>query len=504
MNFSFDVVGDTEIFEASIVPNQIPLTRRSKDSENIDSLEDYHATLALTFPTVIANIKHHEAPTPLHLLRGLGEGTMGRVFLARDSKTSQIFALKVFNKSYVLACEEQDNVLTERDCLMETCDNPFTVDLRASFQDETRLYMLLEFCAGGDLATELTRWKDGMPMENVMYNAAHLLEGIASLHAIGIVHRDLKPENILLTVRGHIKISDFGSAVRVSSPDDWIEPSTQFGTVAYISPEVHSGGHTSSIDWWSYGVLLYEMIFGKHPFLCDSIHDGELDTEDLTEAICNGEYSLPETVGSSTRKIIRGFLRANPDRRYDAEKARQSAFFSGWEWDVVRQLGYEPPHRPVVYLHDATINFDPEFASMNLEDDSEDLYDQDDSTLAAHVFTAFEFIPNTSGPEDTIPLERTQTGEVSLSNAHEHDSSISTTTTNASLQPSELHTTWNRIPLSRSRLSTVSLGAPTCYVDDDSSLTWSRRSLKECLTAVTRFRRDPQDGDLLQIRTASF
>lgn len=220
---------------------------------------------------------------------------MGRVFLTLDSGTNKLYAMKVFKKDYVSACGEVQNTVAERGILAETRDNLFTVNLHSSFQDETRLFMLLvgsfshiphflltfwqDLCVGGDLATDLTRYGGAMPMENVLYNAAHLVsilhiriyftyiavqvEGIASLHALGIIHRDLKPENVLLTARGDIKISDFGSAVRVPSHDVWVEPTSHFGTTAYLPPEVFLGCHNCSLDWWCLGIMIYEMVIGK-------------------------------------------------------------------------------------------------------------------------------------------------------------------------------------------------------------------------------------------------
>jgi Protein kinase domain len=145
----------------------------------------------MVFPSIIAKPGFHDTPRPLHVVNGLGEGTMGRVFLTLDSSTDKLYAMKVFNKEYVSACGEVENTVRERSLLAETRDNLFTINLQASFQDETRLFMLLvcafhlqgnglstfmqDFYVGGDLATELTRYKGKIPMENTLYNAAHLV-----------------------------------------------------------------------------------------------------------------------------------------------------------------------------------------------------------------------------------------------------------------------------------------------------------------------------------------
>ncbi|TSN48503.1 Ribosomal protein S6 kinase alpha-3 [Bagarius yarrelli] len=204
-------------------------------------------------------------PSQFELLKVLGQGSYGKVFLVRKIKgsdTGQLYAMKVLKKA-TLKVRDRVRSKMERDILAEV-NHPFIVKLHYAFQTEGKLYLILDFLRGGDLFTRLSK-EVMFTEEDVKFYLAELALALDHLHSLGIIYRDLKPENILLDEEGHIKITDFGLSKEAIDHDK--RAYSFCGTIEYMAPEVvNRRGHTQSADWWSFGVLMFEMLTGSLPF----------------------------------------------------------------------------------------------------------------------------------------------------------------------------------------------------------------------------------------------
>mmetsp|Transcript_8922 Transcript_8922/g.20493 ORF Transcript_8922/g.20493 Transcript_8922/m.20493 type:complete len:734 (+) Transcript_8922:53-2254(+) len=317
-------------------------------------------------------------PEDFERIQMIGCGDVGRVFLVRQFETSQLFAMKVLSKGEMLHRNKVQRCLTERD-ILATVDHPCIVGLHYSFTTPGHLYFVMDYCAGGELFRMLKRQPAGrIPEDWVRFYAAEVLLALEYLHSIGFVYRDLKPENILLHATGHIMLTDFDLAVQAEPTAPEIVKRSQWskfkhafsadaaatsdlvfhsqepvlsrnsfvGTPEYIAPEVISGtGHTSAVDWWTFGVLLFEMAIGRTPFAGP--------TEDQTFAnITNKEHKLPfpETpvVTPQLKKLIKKLLEKNAKKRlgsrHGATEVMKAAFFDGLKWQLVRNQ--VPPFIP--------------------------------------------------------------------------------------------------------------------------------------------------------------
>uniref|UniRef100_A0A338P701 Ribosomal protein S6 kinase, polypeptide 2 n=2 Tax=Mus musculus TaxID=10090 RepID=A0A338P701_MOUSE len=198
-------------------------------------------------------------PSQFELLKVLGQGSYGKVFLVRKvtgSDAGQLYAMKVLKKA-TLKVRDRVRSKMERDILAEV-NHPFIVKLHYAFQTEGKLYLILDFLRGGDLFTRLSK-EVMFTEEDVKFYLAELALALDHLHGLGIIYRDLKPENILLDEEGHIKITDFGLSKEATDHDK--RAYSFCGTIEYMAPEVvNRRGHTQSADWWSFGVLMPDIV----------------------------------------------------------------------------------------------------------------------------------------------------------------------------------------------------------------------------------------------------
>lgn len=201
-------------------------------------------------------------------LRMIGKGTFGRVFQVRKKDTKRIYAMKVLSKREIIAKKEVQHTIGERKILQRSSECPFLLGLKFSFQSETELFLVMDFKSGGELFHHLQ--KEGRFTEDrARFYAAEITLAFEYLHKYHIVYRDLKPENILLDATGHIVLCDFG----LSKPDlpSNALTNTFCGTTEYLAPEVllDDHGYSQTVDFWSLGVLLFEMCCGWSPFYAE-------------------------------------------------------------------------------------------------------------------------------------------------------------------------------------------------------------------------------------------
>ena len=216
--------------------------------------------------------------------RILGVGTFGKVWLVSHKRTGTPYALKQLNKREIIGHHQVEGVIREKN-IMASIEHPFVVNLVATFQDDRHLFMLIELVQGGELFSVIhTETRDGIPNGNSRFYAACILESLSHLHYRGICYRDLKPENILIDGKGYCVLVDLGFAKVVSD-----KTYTLCGTPEYLAPEIIlSKGHDKGVDYWAFGVLIYEMLVGRSPF-----YSYGTDQVSLFKRIVQVKYSFP-------------------------------------------------------------------------------------------------------------------------------------------------------------------------------------------------------------------
>ncbi|CAG5099062.1 Oidioi.mRNA.OKI2018_I69.XSR.g16215.t1.cds [Oikopleura dioica] len=284
-------------------------------------------------------------PSHFELLKVLGQGSFGKVFLVkkrtgRDAK--KIYAMKVLKKAS-LKIRDRERTKLERNILAEV-RHPFIVELYYAMQTDGKLYLVLEFVKGGDLFTKLSR--DYMFSEqDAQFYLAELASALSHLHSLGIIYRDLKPENILLAGDGHVKLTDFGLSKEYF--EDAEKAESFCGTVEYMAPEVVSRkGHDHVCDWWSYAVLMYEMLTGKLPF------QGR-DRRETMNQILKAKLSMPNFLKPDSQLLLRDLFKRNPKNRLGSgpdgpERLKRHVFFKGIDWNALIRKDVKPPFVPIL------------------------------------------------------------------------------------------------------------------------------------------------------------
>ena len=236
------------------------------------------------------------APRDFDFLKLIGRGTFGKVFQVRKRDTHRIYAMKVLSKKEIIAKKEVAHTIGERRILQKGVESPFLVGLKFSFQTERDLYLVTDFKSGGELFWHLQR-ETKFPEDRAKFYVAELILALEHLHRYDIVYRDLKPENILLDATGHVALCDFG----LSKPDlRTDELTTTFcGTTEYLAPEIllDEQGYSKIVDFWSLGVLLFEMCCGWSPFYAE-------DTQQMYKNICFGKVRFPKGVIDEEGKMF--------------------------------------------------------------------------------------------------------------------------------------------------------------------------------------------------------
>lgn len=308
--------------------------------------------------------KRHYGPEDFEVLRLLGKGTFGQVFQVRKLDTDRIYAMKVLSKKVIVRKKEIAHTIGERNILVRTAStaSPFIVGLKFSFQTPTDLYLVTDYMSGGELFWHLQ--KEGRFLEDrAKFYIAELVLSLEHLHDNDIVYRDLKPENILLDANGHIALCDFGLSKADISTND--TTNTFCGTTEYLAPEVllDESGYTKMVDFWSLGVLIFEMCCGWSPFYADNV-------QQMYKNIAFGKVRFPkEVLSSEGRAFVKGLLNRNPKHRLgsqdDARELRAHPFFHDIDWELLRQKKVPPPFKPHLASETDTSNFDPEFTDTS-------------------------------------------------------------------------------------------------------------------------------------------
>ncbi|XP_050555639.1 ribosomal protein S6 kinase alpha-4-like isoform X2 [Spodoptera frugiperda] len=304
------------------------------------------------------------------LLKVLGTGAYGKVFLVRKRcgiDEGKLYAMKVLKKaSIVQKLKTAEHTRTERQVLEAVRACPFLVTLHYAFQTDAKLHLILDYVAGGELFTHLYQ-REHFSENEVRIYIAEIILALEQLHKLGIIYRDIKLENILLDAEGHIVLTDFGLSKEFCGGES--RAYSFCGTIEYMAPEVvrsGSQGHDIAVDWWSVGVLTYELLTGASPFTVE----GEKNTQqEITKRIVRCSYPVPPDVSPEVQDFIRKLLVKDPRRRlgggeHDAEELKRHPFFQNLDWEAVARREIPAPFVPVLTHAADTCNFADEFTRM--------------------------------------------------------------------------------------------------------------------------------------------
>lgn len=288
--------------------------------------------------------------TELERVKTLGTGAFGRVILLKDSKSIKYYAMKVLEKEKIIKMKQVEHTLYEKR-ILEAIRFPFTVLMEASFKDNSYIYFIMPFVPGGEMFTHLRRMgKFEEPLAK--FYASQVVLALEYLHFCNLVYRDLKPENILIDKHGYLKITDFGFC-KVLQGRTW----TLCGTPEYLAPElILSKGYGFSVDWWSFGVLLYEMSAGYPPFFAN-------EPMKTYEKIVAGRYRCPSSFNSDLRELVRNVLQVDISKRFGVMKNgvmdfKNHKWFKGIEWESILNCRTTPPFVPKCRNPSDTSNFE--------------------------------------------------------------------------------------------------------------------------------------------------
>jgi protein-serine/threonine kinase len=323
------------------------------------------------------------SPSSFDKIKLIGKGDVGKVYLVREKKSSRLYAMKILSKKEMIKRNKIKRALAEQE-ILATSNHPFIVTLYHSFQSEDYLYLCMEYCSGGEFFRALqTRPGKCIPEEDARFYAAEVTAALEYLHLMGFIYRDLKPENILLHQSGHIMLSDFdlskqsdpggkptmivgknGARTDALPTIDTRSCIANFrtnsfvGTEEYIAPEVIKGsGHTSAVDWWTLGILIYEMLYGTTPF--KGKNRNATFANILREDIPFPDHAGAPQISNLCKSLIRKLLIKDENRRLGARAGasdiKAHPFFRTTQWALIRHM--KPPIVPHAGRGVDTVNF---------------------------------------------------------------------------------------------------------------------------------------------------
>lgn len=277
----------------------------------------------------------------LGVIGTLGKGSFGHVQLVKDREDKETYALKTVSKVHVVEMGQQEHIASERQ-VMSMLDHPNIIRMYATFQDKKCIFFVMEPCLGGELFSVL-RARSSFDVATARFYAASVVLAFEYMHSKDIVYRDLKPENLLLDGKGYLKITDFGFAKILKNDRTW----TLCGTPDYLAPEVVSGqGHGKGVDWWTLGILIYEMLASYPPFYDD-------DPMHTYAKILQGAVSYPKHFSAEAKDLISGLLNPRPTKRLGVVKGgakliKEHPWFADFDWKGLRNRTVKAPIIPKI------------------------------------------------------------------------------------------------------------------------------------------------------------
>uniref|UniRef100_A0A452TJ60 Ribosomal protein S6 kinase n=1 Tax=Ursus maritimus TaxID=29073 RepID=A0A452TJ60_URSMA len=323
----------------------------------------------------LANLTGHAEKVGIEnfeLLKVLGTGAYGKVFLVRKISghdAGKLYAMKVLKKATIVQkAKTTEHTRTERQVLEHIRQSPFLVTLHYAFQTETKLHLILDYINGGELFTHLSQ-RERFTEHEVRIYVGEIVLALEHLHKLGIIYRDIKLENILLDSNGHVVLTDFGLSKEFVAEE--AERAYSFcGTIEYMAPDIVRGGdsgHDKAVDWWSLGVLMYELLTGASPFTVD----GEKNSQaEISRRILKSEPPYPQEMSALAKDLIQRLLMKDPKKRLgcgprDADEIKEHLFFQKINWDDLAAKKVPAPFKPVIRDELDVSNFAEEFTEMD-------------------------------------------------------------------------------------------------------------------------------------------
>ena len=281
----------------------------------------------------------------------------GRVKTAKKKKNNELIALKILNKSSIIKTHQKPHIYNEFK-ILQTLDHPSIISILSLSQDEKYMYFAFEFIPGGELFN-LLKVENKFSLEKAQFYAGQIVFVLEYLHSKNIIYRNLKQENILINKNGYIKIADFSLSKKIED-----RTYTMCGTPGYLAPEIIlNKGYGLSVDWWAFGILLYEMICGVDPF-------SDEDAMKTYENILKGKIKFSSDFDDKSRSLIKHLLEPDLSKRYGnlkngVDDIKNHDFFKSMNWDKLLKQEIEPPFIP-------KIKGDNELKYFNIYPDSDD------------------------------------------------------------------------------------------------------------------------------------
>ena len=330
--------------------------REASKATRIDSLDMVPGEEELYSKTI--NINHFD------IVRVIGRGSFGKVYLVKKKDSEEFFAMKVLKKEAISSPSQRLHTIAERRILQEIDDN-FVVKLHYAFQNPDKLYFVMDFLNGGEMFTHL-RKNVKFSEKRARFYCAELILALKCLHDNKVLYRDLKPENIILGNDGHIKITDFGlSKMNINKEQDLTF--TFCGTPEYLAPEIISQkGHDQTVDWWSLGTILYEMLAGRAPF-------AHKNKRKVLQDVLKAPILMKKSFSPKARDLLSKLLERDPKKRLgsgsrDALDIMEHPFFESIDWDKLAKKDVKPPYVPKTKRIDDLRHIDPLFKDERIED----------------------------------------------------------------------------------------------------------------------------------------
>lgn len=319
---------------ATFLPDYGPL-----EIDNLQTfLDESKAVVSNAFNSKFKEIESDLDFNKLLLIKTIGVGSFGTVLLMRDDDSKEYYAVKAIEKKKLILTKQINHTLNEKK-ILSIINFPFIIHLVKFTSDNSYLYFILPFISGGDLFSllrQLGKFDEGLSR----FYGAQVVLALEYLHYIDLIYRDLKPENVLIDHTGYLKLTDFGFGKYVKTRT-W----TLCGTPEYLAPEILlNKGYSKAIDWWAFGVFIFEMVAGRSPFLSK-------DPIKIYEKIINARFICPPHPSPECKKLIKQFLQPNTSLRLGglkngAQDIKDHAWFRPIEWFTVLNRKMDPPYIP--------------------------------------------------------------------------------------------------------------------------------------------------------------
>jgi serum/glucocorticoid-regulated kinase 2 len=266
------------------------------------------------------------------IVKNIGQGACGKVFLVQHQTTGSLYAMKAIRKDLVIDTDQLKNLYTEKN-ILQTADSPFLINMDFVFQDGYRIYFLMKFIKGGMLFSHLQNKDGAFSEKQVKFFILQVALGLGHLHSKEIVYRDLKPENVLIGEDGYLLVCDFGIAKLISGDE---VAHTRIGTTEYMAPEILKGrAYGLTVDWWALGTLLYELLIGIPPFYHHNHHKMEkLIVSKKKKVPFENIEKMGIKISENAKDIINKLLNKDPTIRLGTKGGIDEILKHPWFSDV--------------------------------------------------------------------------------------------------------------------------------------------------------------------------